>query len=112
MRRIPSFLAVAMAVLLPAAASAQSRIITGTVTISATGQPLPGAVVSVIGGTTESRTSANGQFRLAAPSGAVTVLARAIGYKRVTKPVAAGETRVDFALEKDLLLLENVVVTG
>ena len=112
MRRITSFLAVAAALFAPAAASAQSRIITGTVTISATGQPLPDAVVSLIGGTSETRTTANGQFRLAAPAGPVTVVARSIGYKRLTKALGADATRVDFALEKDLLMLESVVVTG
>lgn len=112
MRRTPSFLAVAIALLLPLAASAQSRIITGTVTIAATGQPLPDAMISLVGGTVETRTGTDGQFRIAAPAGPVTVLARAIGYKRLAKPLAAGVNRVDFALEKDLLLLENVVVTG
>lgn len=112
MRRITSFLAVAAALFAPAAASAQSRIITGTVTIAATGQPLGDAIVSLLGGTPATRTSENGEFRLSAPAGPVSVVARAIGYKRITKPLAANASRVDFALEKDLLMLESVVVTG
>jgi len=111
-RRISSLLAVAGALFAPVAASAQTRIITGTVTATATAQPLADAVVSLLGSATETRTSANGQFRLVAPAGPVAVVARAIGYKRVTKPLGADATRVDFALEKDLLMLENVVVTG
>jgi TonB-linked SusC/RagA family outer membrane protein len=69
-------------------------------------------VVSLVGGTIEVRTSANGQYRLAAPAGPVTVVARAIGYKRATKALGANANSADFVLEKDLLMLESVVVTG
>jgi hypothetical protein len=111
-RRIPFFLAVAGVLCAPTAVSAQTRIITGTVTAAATSQPLPEAVVSLVGGTIEVRTSANGQYRLAAPAGPVTVVARAIGYKRATKALGANANSADFVLEKDLLMLESVVVTG
>src|SRR5690348_17839257 len=98
--------------LLPTASRAQSRIITGTVTIAGSSAPLPGASVSVPGTAATARASANGQFRLVAPDGEITLLARAIGYKRITRPLPAGQNTADFALEKDPLLLESVVVTG
>src|SRR5690348_4076438 len=98
--------------LLPTASRAQSRIITGTVTIAGTSTPLPGASVSVPGTAATARASANGQFRLVAPDGDITLLARATGYKRITRPLPAGQTTADFALEKEPLLLESVVVTG
>ena len=111
MRRILSTLAVTGALLLPVTAHAQTRVITGTVTIAGTTQPLPDASVT-IGATLGTRTAANGGFRLSAPQGNVTVLVRAIGYKRVSKSVAADQSTVNFSLEKDALQLESVVITG
>jgi len=99
-------------VLLPTASRAQTRIVTGTVTIAGTSMPLPGASVSVPGTAATARAGANGEFRLVAPQGNITLLARAIGYKRTTRPLAADQNTADFALEKDPLLLESVVVTG
>ncbi|HEY0997888.1 MAG TPA: SusC/RagA family TonB-linked outer membrane protein [Gemmatimonadaceae bacterium] len=98
--------------MLPVTATAQTRVITGTVTQSGTSQPLPDATVSVVGSATTVRTGPNGQYRLAVPPGNVTLLVRAIGYKRATRAVPAGESSVNFTLEKDALLLESVVVTG
>lgn len=112
MRRVLSSLFVAGALMLPAAAHAQTRVVSGTVTIAGTSQPLADATVSVVGGTAVARTEPDGQFRLTVPRGDVTVVARAIGYKRVATPVPAGQGTVDFALEKDVLQLESVVVTG
>lgn len=112
MRGALSILAVVGVLLLPAAAHAQTRVISGTVTISGTSQPLAGATVSVVGGTAVARTEANGQFRITVPQGEATLVARAIGYKRATATAPAGQATVDFALEKDVLQLESVVVTG
>ncbi len=93
-------------------AHAQTRVITGTVTVSGTSQPLAEATVSRAGGMEVARTESNGQFRLTVPQGEVTVIARAIGYKRVQATVPEGQSTVNFALEKDVLQLESVVVTG
>jgi TonB-linked SusC/RagA family outer membrane protein len=108
---LPTFVLVG-ALALPVATQAQTRTITGTVTVVGSGQPLTDATISIVGGTTITRTTANGRFSLIAPDGNVTVLARAIGYKRLTKTVPAGQNTVDFALENDALQLESVVVTG
>jgi TonB-linked SusC/RagA family outer membrane protein len=98
--------------LLATAARAQTRVITGTVTIAGTSEPLPGATVSIVGTAATSRAGADGRYRLVGPEGDVTLLARSIGYKRATRPLAAGQSSADFALDKDPLLLESVVVTG
>jgi TonB-linked SusC/RagA family outer membrane protein len=95
-----------------AGAQAQTREITGKVTVTGTQQPLADAAISIVGDPTQVRTGANGQYRIMAPAGAVTVVARAIGYKRVTSVVPAGQGTADFALERDVLQLEQVVVTG
>ena len=93
-------------------AFAQTREITGRVTSTATGQPLPDAVVSVAGQPSGVHTDERGEFRLRVPAGDVNIVARRIGYKRVTQRVPSASSSAEFALEKDVLELEGVIVTG
>ena len=94
-------------------AFAQTREITGRVTSTVSGQPLPDAVVAVLGQTSGARTNERGEFRLRVPDGDVTIVARAIGYKRAAQRISAGSSEAaPFALEKDVLELEGVIVTG
>jgi len=102
----------ALVMLLPAAATAQTRVITGAITVAGSAEPLPGASVIIVGTASVARAGADGRYRLVAPDANVNLLVRAIGYKRVTRDLPAGQTSADFALEKDPLLLESVVVTG
>ncbi|MBU6366423.1 MAG: SusC/RagA family TonB-linked outer membrane protein [Gemmatimonadetes bacterium] len=104
--------ATAMLTLLPFRADAQTRDITGKVTQAGTGQPIPDATVSVVGQQVGVRTNDRGEYRLRVPSGEVLLQARTLGYKRVTARVAAGQGTADFSLEKDVLQLEGVSVTG
>jgi TonB-linked SusC/RagA family outer membrane protein len=97
---------------LPAAAGAQTREISGTVTVAGSDVPLIGATVSVEGAPQATQTGAEGRFRLMAPAGPVNITARFIGYKRSTRSVPADQSTVDFALERDVLLLDAVVTTG
>ncbi|HMI42878.1 MAG TPA: carboxypeptidase-like regulatory domain-containing protein, partial [Gemmatimonadaceae bacterium] len=85
--------------------------VTGRVTAT-NGQPLVGVLVAVAGQSTGARTNDRGEFRLQVPTGDVTVVARAIGYKRGTQRISSGSSTADFSLEKDVLELEGVVVTG
>ena len=110
-RSLSGFIGAALLVL-PATAFAQARVITGTVTVAGTNQPLADATVSIVGTTAVTRTGPEGTFRLTAPSGPVSVAARAIGYRRVVTPVPAAQTTVNFGLERDVLQLEGVIVTG
>src|ERR1700693_5854965 len=80
--------------------------ITGTVTDSASGQPLSSAEVSVMRGTEivfNASTDAFGRYTAhnLAP-GSYTVSARFLGFRRLFKDIVVGETtgdiRVDFAL--------------
>jgi TonB-linked SusC/RagA family outer membrane protein len=94
-------------------AFAQTREITGRVTSTASGQPLPDAEVGILGQTSGVRTNERGEFHLRVPDGDVTIVARAIGYKRAAQRITAGSSVAPaFALEKDVLELEGVVVTG
>ena len=88
-----------------------TREITGKVT-QVGGSPLADASVTVLGQAIGARSNEAGEYRLRVPQGEVTLLVRAIGFKRMTTKVAANASTQDFALEKDVLQLEGVTVTG
>jgi TonB-linked SusC/RagA family outer membrane protein len=111
-RRSLAVFAVTCVVMLPAVAWGQTRQITGRVTAVGGSTPLVGATVSVEGAPQATTSDVEGQFRLTVPTGSVTVIARHIGYKRARRTVPADQNTVDFSLERDVLLLESVVVTG
>ncbi len=96
----------------PALLSAQTREITGKVTESGTGVPVTEATVGILGAQLGVRTNERGEYRLKIPNGGATVLTRAIGFKRQTIIVASTQATADFTLEKDVLQLEGVTVTG
>ena len=112
MRRIFLYAAAALLAALPATSQAQNREVTGKVTVTGTNAGLPDATVSVLGQQAGVRTNEQGVFKLRVPAGDVTVMARAIGYKRSSVRVTANQSTADFVLEKDVLQLEGVVVTG
>lgn len=112
MRRILFLATLAFLVAIPSSARAQTREVTGKVTASESGQPIADAIVTQLGQAVGARTNADGVYRLRVPNGAVSILVRVIGFKRQTAQVAAGATTHDFALEKDVLELEGVTVTG
>ena len=112
MRRSPSVFAFAVLLMLPQVALSQTREISGAVTVAGSSVPLIGATVSVEGTTLATLTGPEGRFRLTVPSGQVVVTARFIGYKRSTRTLPPDQNTVDFGLEKDVLQLEGVVVTG
>jgi TonB-linked SusC/RagA family outer membrane protein len=97
---------------LPQVAWSQTREISGAVTVAGSSVPLIGATVSVEGTTLATLTGPEGRFRLNVPSGQAVVTARYIGYKRSTRTVPPDQGTVDFGLERDVLQLEGVVVTG
>ncbi len=105
----------ALAVLLvsPIAASAQTRTVSGTVTDAQTGQPLEGARVTVRGTTLAASTGPNGQFTIGnVPTADVVVTIRRIGNNPVEVRLAAGQNDLRAALTRDPLRLAEVVVTG
>lgn len=99
-------------------ADAQSAVFSGRVS-SVGGQPLGGANVSItelgVGGVADAEGRYTFTVDVAGRAGrSVTVVARYIGYKPKRLPVTltAGRTEHDFQLERDVLNLEEVVVTG
>ena len=107
----PLFGAAAALLVIAPAASAQ-REVSGRVTLAGSGEPIPDASVGVVGIPVGARTNARGEYRLRVPDGEVTLATRMIGYKRQTARVPAGQTTVNFELEKDVLQLEAITVTG
>ena len=112
MRRLLWFATAALFVASAQAAQAQTREVTGKVTSQENGQPIADAFVTQFGQAAGARTNADGAYRLRVPQGEVTILVRVIGFKRQTAVVAAGVTTHDFTLDKDILELEGVTVTG
>ena len=113
MGRLFKFLAAgAFVATLPLAADAQTRDISGKVTMAGTGEPLADVTVSIVGQQVGVRTNERGEYRLRVPSSEVLVLARQLGYKRQTKRVGPQESTADFVMERDVLQLEGVTVTG
>lgn len=93
--------------------AAQTRVLTGTVTDSATGGPITGATITVQGTRVGAYTKDNGSFLIAnAPEGEVVLLVRFIGFKRRLVRVAADEGTVTIGLARDFLKLEELVITG
>lgn len=90
-------------------AIAQNSVITGKVTDSKDGQPLPGVTVSVKGTNTATQTGADGAFRLTAPAGTTLVISY-VGY--ATQEVAATGQPVNVSLVQTSTSLNDVVVIG
>ena len=88
---------------------AHSQTLSGKITDSETGEPLPGAQVFVKGTFVGTTTDVNGAYNLDV-DGSVTVVIAYIGYK--TQEVATSGGSGNFAMEPDVLRQDEVVVTG
>ena len=104
-----------MSLLLLAVASvsafAQTRRVTGRVSVEGSGEPLVAASVSVVGTTLGTYTDDQGRFTINVPE-AATLRVRRIGYVQKTVAVPAGATEFDVVLARDVLQLETQVITG
>ena len=113
--RMPFVRAVAASALLvmPMALRAQTREITGRVTSRDTQEPLNNVEIVVIGQTRlGTYTNESGRYRLVVNGGDATLRLRRLGYRARTVPAPATEPTIDIALDRDVLELGSVVVTG
>lgn len=102
-----------LALLWPAALSAQQRTITGRVVDALTGQPLASVAVMVVETRQTTLSDAEGRFRLAGvPGDRVTLRISSLGYRTTTLAVEPSTANVEVALDVDALNLDAVVVTG
>lgn len=89
---------------------AQNKTVTGTVTSTSDGAPLPGVNVLVQGTTTGTQTDFDGNYAIEASEGAILVFSY-IGTKSQSITVGASNT-INVALDEDASQLEEVVVTA
>jgi iron complex outermembrane receptor protein len=102
------------ALLLTGSAPAHAQTISGKITDSETGVPLPGARVSVNNGIQSAVARSDGTYRLPVTAGTQTVRVSFIGYTPVRDTVivtAAGLTR-DYKLTKGGVQLDESVIIG
>ncbi|HEV8197880.1 MAG TPA: TonB-dependent receptor plug domain-containing protein, partial [Gemmatimonadales bacterium] len=94
-------------------AGAQALSVQGVVTDSASGRPLPDALVRVVGSDLSAHTNLRGQFTvtgLTAPT--VSLVISRIGYRPRTLAATAGATDLAIALSVSVLRLDELLVTG
>jgi TonB-dependent starch-binding outer membrane protein SusC len=107
--------AIALVAAHPAAAQ-QTGEITGTVLDSASGQPLPGAQVLVLGTQLGTAVNSTGRYTLrSVPAGARTIRVQRLGYsfaERTVTVTAGASITVDFRVAARAVLLNRVVAVG
>lgn len=109
----PSCIAAAALLLWSAAASAQTRTVTGTVTDALNGEPLVGARILVRGSPVAIITQTGGRFTIPnVPEGATVITVRRLGFEPLTINLSAGQNEVRASMTRDLFHLSEVVVTG
>lgn len=93
-------------------AFAQTRLVTGRVTVEGSGEPIVAASVNVVGTTLGGYTDDQGRFTVSVPAGPATLRVRRIGFTQKIADVPAGATELNVSLVRDVLQLETQVVTG
>ena len=91
--------------------SAQTRVLSGRVSYSLSGEMVTSGQVSVQGTTLGATIKSDGTFTLAVPTRDVTLIVRSIGFKSRTIPVPSSEGAVTVTLDRDYFQLEAIVVT-
>jgi TonB-linked SusC/RagA family outer membrane protein len=113
MKRISSSVfSLLLLVLVSTSAFAQTRRVSGRITVEGSGDPVAAASINVVGTSLGTYTDDQGRFSLNVPDGPATLRVRRIGYTQKTIAVPAGATDANVALARDVLQLETQVVTG
>ncbi len=89
----------------------QGYEISGTVTATQTGEPLPGVNILEKGTSNGTTTDINGKYTLSVSSEQSTLVFSYVGYLSETVPVA-NQTTINISLSEDIASLEQVVVIG
>ncbi len=111
MNRLRATLPALAAVAVVAQDAQAQRRVTGRVTAS-TGEPLSAVTVQVVGTTAGALTNEQGQFTVTVPQAGGTLRFRRIGYQQREVALTPGQAEVNVALTRDVLQLEQVVITG
>lgn len=115
-RRVRIALCAALAVITTVAwsapAQAQQGSVGGVVVSQATGQPLAGASIELVGTTRGTMTNNEGRFLLTGVSGEATLRVTMIGYHAQTVSAQAGVSDLRIEMAESAIELDRVVVTG
>lgn len=90
--------------------NAQNVVVTGKVTASEDGTPLPGVSITIMGTNKGTSTDINGMYKITVPAKS-TLQASYIGFSDLEQAVG-NRSVVDFSLVADVKSLNEVVVTG
>ncbi|HBX89227.1 MAG TPA: SusC/RagA family TonB-linked outer membrane protein [Marinilabiliaceae bacterium] len=90
---------------------AQTRTITGTVTGSDDGQPIPGASVFVKGTTMGTITQIDGDYSLSVPQDAAVLVFSFVGMESQEQEIA-GRTVINVVLNSSAIAMDEVIVTA
>src|SRR4029078_13714691 len=113
MTRFTSWLVASLVFCCAATVHAQSRTVQGSVHDADTGEPLVGAQITVKGNpTVGTMAKDDGNFSLTLPAQDVVLLVKRIGYPQKEVAVTSGMTRITVVMRKDVLKLDQIVVTG
>ncbi len=116
MRAFLFALAAAGAAAVPTTLWAQTGSVNGVVTDQNSGQPIANVTVEILAAKRTTVTRVDGKFLIAdIPAGPTTIRVRRIGYRAMSQDVnvpPGGSATADFALTTQMLLLDEVVVTG
>jgi TonB-dependent starch-binding outer membrane protein SusC len=92
-------------------ANAQTRVITGKVTSSEDGEPIPGVSISVLGTTMGTVTNMDGNYSLQVPEDARSLMFSFVGF-RTQEIIIEGRSNIDVVLQVDVFAVDEVVVVG
>ena len=91
--------------------STGKRTITGQVN-DASGMPVPGAVVMVVGQSGGTVTDGSGRFSMSASDGDVTLAVQCLGYVEKTQFLSASVDNIVMTIDEDALSIDETVVVG
>jgi TonB-linked SusC/RagA family outer membrane protein len=89
----------------------QQQTVTGTITDSQTGEPMPGVNIQIKGSTVGTISDASGKFSIAVPDRNTSLIFSFVGYIVQEIPLN-GRSLLNVSLETELRSLEEVVVIG
>lgn len=102
---------VGVTVVLSRTKSSGKRTITGQVN-DASGMPVPGAVVMVVGQSGGTVTDGSGRFSMPASDGEVTLAVQCLGYVEKTQLLSAAADNIVMTIDEDALSIDETVVVG
>ena len=95
-----------------ASAAAQNVAVTGIVRDAASGDPVAGATIRVLGGTRGTFSASGGTFRLPLPPGSHRVVVSSLGFESDTVTLATSGPRAEIRLRQTTVELGGVAVTA